>query len=250
VALCILGITLYWSGDADQALGVLEEVAELAERDTNDLAAGYALGYLSVIRAEKQELEAAAELASMTLRFSSDPGFAEHFVMMMAHIGRAKVLQQRRDLAAAERSASRALELGLRGAGRIEIALARVSLAEIAHARNDHKRARELLRQARRDLRACPEPRALEDAVAVAERRLRLAPTPVAAGRQSSVKELTERELAVLRLLDTDLSQREIGAALYVSMNTVKTHMRAILRKLDASRRAEAVERARSVGLL
>ena len=62
--------------------------------------------------------------------------------------------------------------------------------------------------------------------------------------------ELTEREHAVLRLLDTDLSQREIGSALFVSLNTVKTHVRGILRKLDASKRAEAVERARRFGLV
>jgi LuxR family transcriptional regulator, maltose regulon positive regulatory protein len=37
---------------------------------------------------------------------------------------------------------------------------------------------------------------------------------------------------------------------LYISLNTVKTHMRGILRKLDASNRREAVERARSLGIL
>jgi LuxR family maltose regulon positive regulatory protein len=61
---------------------------------------------------------------------------------------------------------------------------------------------------------------------------------------------LTDRELAVLHLLDTDLSQREIGAMLYVSLNTVKTHVRGIFRKLDASSRREAVQRARALGLL
>jgi LuxR family transcriptional regulator, maltose regulon positive regulatory protein len=54
----------------------------------------------------------------------------------------------------------------------------------------------------------------------------------------------------VLRLLDSDLSQREIGTALYVSLNTVKTHTRGIFRKLDASNRGEAVTRARALGLL
>jgi LuxR family transcriptional regulator, maltose regulon positive regulatory protein len=50
--------------------------------------------------------------------------------------------------------------------------------------------------------------------------------------------------------LATNLSQREIGGALYVSLNTVKTHTRGIFRKLHASNRREAVERARTLGLI
>ena len=63
-------------------------------------------------------------------------------------------------------------------------------------------------------------------------------------------EELTERELTVLRLLPSELSQREIGAALYVSLNTVKSHARSIYRKLNVDTRDEAVSRARSAGLL
>jgi LuxR family maltose regulon positive regulatory protein len=63
-------------------------------------------------------------------------------------------------------------------------------------------------------------------------------------------EELTERELAVLQLLPSGLSQREIGTALYVSQNTVKTHMRSIYGKLGASSRRQAVTRAHELGLL
>jgi LuxR family maltose regulon positive regulatory protein len=61
---------------------------------------------------------------------------------------------------------------------------------------------------------------------------------------------LTERELRILRYLPTMLSNAEIGAEIFVSLNTVKTHLRSIYRKLDANGRAEAVERARALGLL
>jgi LuxR family maltose regulon positive regulatory protein len=54
----------------------------------------------------------------------------------------------------------------------------------------------------------------------------------------------------VLRLLPSQLSQREIGAALYVSQNTVKTHTRGIYSKLGVTTREEAVARARELGLL
>jgi LuxR family transcriptional regulator, maltose regulon positive regulatory protein len=46
---------------------------------------------------------------------------------------------------------------------------------------------------------------------------------------------LTDRETAVLKLLGTDLRQREIGGDLYLSFNTVKSHARAIYRKLGVS---------------
>ncbi len=61
---------------------------------------------------------------------------------------------------------------------------------------------------------------------------------------------LTEREQRILRYLPTMLSNAEIGAEVYVSLNTVKTHLRSIYRKLGASGRADAVERARTHGLL
>jgi LuxR family maltose regulon positive regulatory protein len=54
----------------------------------------------------------------------------------------------------------------------------------------------------------------------------------------------------VLRCLATGLSRREIGARLYISVNTVKTHIRELYRKLDATSRADAVACADALGLL
>jgi LuxR family maltose regulon positive regulatory protein len=61
---------------------------------------------------------------------------------------------------------------------------------------------------------------------------------------------LSDRERVVLRYLPTRMSYREIARELYVSMNTLKTHLKSIYRKLDASSRAEATEHARHRGLL
>ena len=69
--------------------------------------------------------------------------------------------------------------------------------------------------------------------------------------RPSSFDEpLTERELDVLRLLQGDLSLNEIAEELYLSFNTVKTHARAVYRKLGAHSRAEAVLIARRQSLI
>jgi LuxR family transcriptional regulator, maltose regulon positive regulatory protein len=61
---------------------------------------------------------------------------------------------------------------------------------------------------------------------------------------------LSEREQAILRYLPTMMSNQEIAGELFVSVNTIKTHLKAIYRKLDAPGRREAVGRARELGLM
>jgi LuxR family maltose regulon positive regulatory protein len=56
--------------------------------------------------------------------------------------------------------------------------------------------------------------------------------------------------LAVLRMLPLRLSNREMAAQMYVSVNTLKTHVRAIYRKLGVPHRSEAVRRARALQLV
>ena len=95
---------------------------------------------------------------------------------------------------------------------------------------------------------SCPDPGRLAGLLARTERTLQLTTTR----RPAAVADpdLSERELAILRLLAGELSQREIGSQLYVSINTVKSHTRSIFRKLGVTTRAGAVERGRELGLL
>ncbi|HEV2254775.1 MAG TPA: helix-turn-helix transcriptional regulator, partial [Streptosporangiaceae bacterium] len=74
-------------------------------------------------------------------------------------------------------------------------------------------------------------------------------PTPPA-GPQPPFEPLSSSEIRVLRFLPTNLTMPEIAGELYVSHNTVRTHMRHLYAKLGAHRRAEAVARARDLGLL
>ena len=178
---------------------------------------------------------------------SQEPGFAEHFVLLMAHLGRGSVLEQRGELAEAEAAVIRAAELARRGAGRIELAFALATLARVRQARGDQAGALETFREARQVARACADPGRLRRILDGAEHR----PPRGRAGRAAAAsEELTDRELAVLQLLPSGLSQREIGTALYVSQNTVKTHMRGIYGKLGASTRRQALTRAHELGLL
>ncbi|MGI9612143.1 MAG: LuxR C-terminal-related transcriptional regulator [Acidimicrobiales bacterium] len=68
------------------------------------------------------------------------------------------------------------------------------------------------------------------------------------AARGSSVDLLTEREAEVLRLLDSDLSRREIAEELYLSFETVKTYVQRLYQKLGVSSRAAAVATAHAWG--
>jgi LuxR family maltose regulon positive regulatory protein len=61
---------------------------------------------------------------------------------------------------------------------------------------------------------------------------------------------LTDSETRILRYLPTNLSAQEIANEVYLSWNTVRTHMRHLYAKLDVHRRHDAVERARALGLL
>ena len=245
VAHCLLGASLYWCGRANGARQALQKAVGHAESSGNELAGIYARGYLAVIQIERDELVQAERSAQVAMAAASVPAAAEHFVTMMAHLSYGKVLAERHALVDAVQPLERALELARRGAGKIEVAHGAVALAWVKLALGDTAAARELVRDAQTAIKGCPDIGIMAAMLAAVEAR-------VNADRQVAVsgQELSERELAVLRLLPTRMSQREIGDALYVSLNTVKSHVRGIFRKLDATSRTEAVEHARRLQLL
>jgi LuxR family maltose regulon positive regulatory protein len=90
---------------------------------------------------------------------------------------------------------------------------------------------------------------------ALREQALRLlgresAPRPADEQQTALPDPLSDRELEVLRQLDTGLTGPEIARQLFVSLNTLRTHTKRIFTKLDVNNRAAAVRRARELGLL
>jgi LuxR family maltose regulon positive regulatory protein len=79
--------------------------------------------------------------------------------------------------------------------------------------------------------------------LAVLESETRPSPSPL-------IEPLSEREMEVLRLLTTSLSSTEIAQELFISVNTVRSHIKSIYDKLNVHRRRDAVQRARELGLL
>jgi LuxR family maltose regulon positive regulatory protein len=245
VAAIVTGVSAYWRGRHADADAALHAAARIAAEDDNALARQYALGYLALGAVTRDGPKGAREVLSAEP--VGGPQVGEHFTAMMRHlaVGRAAELEGR--LAEAERELARAGELSRRGAGVLERAAAALAHARVLAALGQREPAHLRLDRARELLAACADPGILARALADAERTPGLAPprAPAAPG-----EELSERELGVLRLLDSELSLREIGAELFVSLNTIKTHTRSIYLKLGAGGRDEAVARARELGLL
>ena len=121
-----------------------------------------------------------------------------------------------------------------------------LELAPVRFSQGDQDGARELLREAHEILTSNSDAGTLAERLQQLERSLgRSSQRPAIFGDS-----LTDRELAVLRLLPSQLTHREIAKELFVSLNTVKSHVRAIYRKLNVTSRVDAIEKARELTLL
>ena len=167
----------------------------------------------------------------------------------MVSLAAATVLDVRGDRAAAADAAHLAVGLARKGGGILEVAKALLVSAKILEDLGDHETAAASRNEAGALLRGCADADIAQTVLTAAQRSKGVAVSPRNQG-DTVAEELTAKEHEVLRLLATRLSRREIGQRLYVSLNTVKTHQRALYRKLGVENRTAAVTRARELGLL
>lgn len=204
---------------------------------------GYAvaLATLAITEAGAGRLEAAREHADQSLAVVRSTGNIDSRMEGRAHAADAVVSRLEHRFGRATRAAERALGLGATGAFRarilLELAQARAARGEIARAETALEEARAVIADCR-DAGGMP---ALADRVG-----LTLGSAPV----DGPTEPLSPAEQLVLEQLFTGRSNAEIGRALFLSANTVKTHLRSIYRKLGAHSRDEAVSRATAAGLL
>ena len=168
---------------------------------------------------------------------------------MMVSLATAILLDMRGEVAAAAEAADMAVMLARRGGGILEVANALLARAQILGHLGEHPEAETGRNEAATLLRRCTDAGTAARLLTAAQRPKRVTATPRNQGWTAG-EELTSKELEVLGLLATRLSRREIGQRLYVSLNTVKTHQRAVYRKLGVEDRSAAVNRARELGLL
>jgi LuxR family maltose regulon positive regulatory protein len=240
-----LGQALYLAGQSAEARPRLEDLVSQMPASVQPYAVVTALAVLSLIAADRDD-PAAASLARRAVATADTQGVSFEPLSGIVYLALGRALARQGNLAEAEVQLERALELFEVDSMGLHRTLALLVLASVRHGQGDLPGARVLADQARELAERSTDPGMLPSLLEQAEEAFGQRPrrpVPVAAP-------LTERELAVLRLLPTRLSTREIARELHVSPNTVRSHVQAIYRKLQVNSRAEAVTNARQLGLL
>jgi len=240
-----LGQALYLSGQAAEARPWLEDLVSQVPASVQPYAVVTALAVLSLIAADQHD-PAAASLAHRAVATAEAQAVTFEPLSGIVYLALGRALARQGKLAEAEVQLGRALELFQVDSMGLHRTYGLLMLASVRHGRGDLPGARALADQARQLVQQSTDPGMLPALLEQTEQALGSRPRrPV-----QMAAPLTERELAVLRLLPTRLSTREIGRELYVSPNTVRSHVQAIYRKLQVNSRAEAVTTARQLGLL
>ena len=238
------GFTLYLSGDLAAAEDVLEDAARSEWCGT--LIGILALATLALIAVARGDIARAEGLADTARGLATRDDLAEAPQGSLAFTATGAVrAAQGRPGEAREQFEHAVWSRRKPGMSPWATLEGELGLAQVLIDLGDTAKAGALIEDAGQVLADFPE------GVDVLQARLgclrrHLAPPPAADGASP----LTEREVAVLRLLRGSLSLREIGQELYVSPNTVKTHAQAIYRKLGVSTRHDAVARGHEAGML
>jgi LuxR family maltose regulon positive regulatory protein len=246
----VLGLSLHWHGQRQDANRTLTEAVRIARANGNHLAAMHASGGLAAIEYELGDLASAGARVADAVALAEEHDLSEHWASSLSMAVRGQLLERREELEEADLALLRASELARRGVASIEIAYSLLALARIRQRLGRHGEARRIYDAAGKAVARCEDPGILKDRLARTQHGLQLTPHPRPATASRSREALSDAELSVLRLLRSELSQREIAGVLHLSVNTIKTHTRNIYRKLDVAERTEAVARARELSLI
>jgi LuxR family transcriptional regulator, maltose regulon positive regulatory protein len=225
----------------------LEEGARRGDRQAPD-AASLCLAQLAVCAAERDDPVAASDFAGRGRSLVASHGLTTTpaSVLVLAVCAASAMREGRVDEAKSAVSECQDLLAQLDDSLAWLSAETRILIARVSIGLGHVARARELLADASRLARRTPDvlvfQRWFDDAWGQFDER---AETTLA-----GMGSLTTAELRVLRFLPTHYPFHEIAQRLHVSSNTVKTHVHAVYRKLDASSRSEAVATATRAGLL
>jgi LuxR family maltose regulon positive regulatory protein len=246
MAQAVLGQARYLSGQAAEAQAPLEALVQRVSPIDQPYAVVDALAVLALLAGDQDDDQTATALAARAAETAKAQGLTTEPLSGIVHLALGRALLRLGKLAEAQERLEWALELFRIDAMAVHRAHGLLLLAAVRHAAGDLSGAGALLDEAGELVQQLTDPGVLPALVAQAQRPLRTAPR-----RQGQIAApLTVRELAVLRLLPTQLSTREIARELSVSVTTVRSHVQAIYRKLGVSSRAEAVAQAQQLGLL
>ncbi|WP_040492671.1 helix-turn-helix transcriptional regulator [Ilumatobacter nonamiensis] len=232
-----------WAGDFDGARPFLEQAERMAPDEGHRYVQVVAPIFSAIGHIECNDAAAAHAEAARAIDLA-DLGLGDLTQTALAHSILARTTEHPDEAVAA---ATHGVELVSRSPEPILRAYVFASGGDVL-SHHGHDQGADLIEEARRIIDECPDPGIAGRYLARVEARHQLStPQPASPG---FVEDLTDRELAVLRYLPSPMSQREIANELYVSLNTVKTHCKAVYRKLGTGDRKAAVQAARDHGLL
>ena len=241
----VLAQAFVWGGRLDDADPHLERAGWLAARNGDQFGLSSTPSMRAVAALERDDRVTARSLALETLSVIEEWGAPSGSPGALAHAVLARVEE---DSADAIGHARRVPEFAAESAQPLSAAYALASAGDALCAHGVEGEGERLVQEAKVLASRGPDPGIVGRYIARVEARHALLRTTAAAS--GHVEELTDRELAVLRYLPTPMSQRDIAAELFVSLNTVKTHCRGIYRKLAVGDRKAAVQAAREAGIL
>jgi LuxR family transcriptional regulator, maltose regulon positive regulatory protein len=240
-----LGWALALAGRFDEARPLLERGAVLAPRTEQWLNAVGADCLLAYVDLEAGDVESAERWALRAIDVLESQGLADTATGGWASATLGAVLAHTRDRDEGERLLRLGVDRMRTASEPLLVIQALLALTAALATRGATDEGRRALGEAKDLMDACADPGVLADRWDEVNRSLAASTRSIADGT-----ELTKRELEILRMLPTRLSQREIGRRQFVSYNTVHSHIRSIYRKLGVSSRVDAVKRAREQGLL
>jgi LuxR family maltose regulon positive regulatory protein len=239
------GSVAHLAGESDAGRRMLSDAARRAVTWDAPLMQVLALGQLMLVDASTGDWQSARILASQTRAQIDRSGLIARpsVALALAACSYVGAVDRRAEEARADLAAGRHLLGRLDGfAGWFEVETA-AALAAAAVELGDAETAAAMLGFCRPRLAELKDAPVLTGWIA----RIEATTTGLVA---SGAAELTPAELRVLRLLPSQLSYREIAGELFVSQNTVKTHVRSTYMKLGVCSRREAVELGRELNLL
>ncbi len=242
-----LGYCLYWAGEPEESRRALEECLRFAGGSpTLPADVLIATSFLSLIEYEGGSLDRAEQLARRAIEHGAAHVFDATKLAGTAHVVLGMVLASRGRAQEAAERLERGIELvGDSAADRARLH-ALLAYASVRQTLGDRAGARAMFEEARLLIEEHQDPGlSLVSMLGQVGRKLRRTPRRIEPGRR-----LSEAEMEVLRLLARDLQRRQIADALYLSVNTIKSHVRSIYRKLGVSSQQEAVEAARRSGFI
>jgi LuxR family transcriptional regulator, maltose regulon positive regulatory protein len=240
-----MGSALYLSGELDAAAAPLTEA--LASDAPIAAARVAALSLLAVVRAEQGQTAQAQELVRTAGQLVGESDLGDTQQGSVAYTAAGAVYAEQGHPHEAHKEFEHALRIRRRWSGISPwpVIDTMFRMASVLYDLGDRPAATALLGEAREMLAAWPD-----GAEAQWARLHRLERQSATSPRRAAGESLTGREVTVLRMLRSTLSLREIGQQLYLSPNTVKTHAKAIYRKLDVSTRDDAIARGHDIGIL